>query len=74
MVDAPSDFRRQWALGRGWTQHEFVRREAAQASVEEKRRAADVVIQNDGTIEKLRDAVCRFWEQNIASGKRPIYP
>jgi dephospho-CoA kinase len=63
MVDAPRESRLQWARQRGWTDVEFARREAAQWPVEQKRRAVDVVIQNDGSIDDLRDAVRKFWEQ-----------
>ncbi|MEX2309400.1 MAG: dephospho-CoA kinase [Pirellulales bacterium] len=69
MIDAPREARLEWARQRGWTDAEFAGREAAQWPVEEKRRAADVVIANDGTIDKLRDAVRRFWEQNVSPSR-----
>ncbi len=60
-VDAPPEVRLARARGRGWSDAEFARREAAQWPVEEKRRHADVVIQNDGSEEELRQAVDQFW-------------
>jgi dephospho-CoA kinase len=66
MVDAPRESRLQRARERGWSDAEFARREAAQWPVEKKRRAAHVVIANDGTVERLRAAVGNFWEQNVA--------
>lgn len=49
------------ALTRGWSADEFSRRESAQGSVEDKRRAANVLIQNDGSLEDLREAVRDVW-------------
>jgi len=63
MIDAPRESRLQWARERGWTDAEFARREAVQWVVEQKRRAAQLVIQNNGSIEDLRDAIRKFWEQ-----------
>jgi dephospho-CoA kinase len=65
LIDAPRQARREWARQRGWTEEEFARREAAQWPVEQKRRAADVIIQNNGSIDQLRDAVRNFWEQQV---------
>jgi dephospho-CoA kinase len=67
MVDAPRETRLARARSRGWTEAEFAQREAAQWPVDEKRRAADVVIQNDGTEKELRDAVRAFWEGYVSS-------
>jgi dephospho-CoA kinase len=65
LIDAPREARLQWSRQRGWTDQEFARREAAQWPVEQKRRAADVIIQNNGSIDQLRDAVRNFWEQQV---------
>jgi dephospho-CoA kinase len=65
MIDACRESRLQRARERGWTEEEFTRREAAQWPDDGKRRAADVVIANDGSIEALRDAVHSFWVQSV---------
>lgn len=39
-IDTPDEVRMQRALGRGWTRQQWQDREAAQASMEQKRRAA----------------------------------
>lgn len=69
MIDAARDVRLQRAQQRGWTEADFARREAAQMPVEEKRRAADVVIANDGDENDLRLAVEEFWQQYVQPGQ-----
>lgn len=60
-VDAPVEQRRARALLRGWSAAEFADREAAQEPVEEKRRRADVVIDNSRTLDETRNQVrCLF--------------
>jgi dephospho-CoA kinase len=66
MIDSPRDLRVQRAHLRGWSEQEFERREQAQWTVDEKRRAADVVIENDGTEAQLHQAVREFWRSHIA--------
>jgi dephospho-CoA kinase len=61
MVDATRETRLARARARGWTEDEFDLREASQWSTEEKRRAADVVVNNDGSEAELREAVSKFW-------------
>jgi dephospho-CoA kinase len=65
MVDSPRELRLERALRRGWSEQEFHHREQAQWPVEKKRRAADVVIQNDGSETQLRQAVGEFWRNHI---------
>jgi dephospho-CoA kinase len=60
-VDAPRDVRLQRAAARGWSEEDFAAREAAQESLDEKRRRADVIIDNSGSIESTRAQVERFW-------------
>ncbi|NUN49873.1 MAG: dephospho-CoA kinase [Candidatus Brocadiae bacterium] len=48
-VDVPEDLRRKRAAARGWSEEEFVRREAVQWPVEKKRNACAHVIDNRGT-------------------------
>jgi dephospho-CoA kinase len=59
---------------RGMTESEARRRMAAQATREERRAVADVVIDNDGPLEKLEPQVRRVWEtlteRAAASGQR----
>lgn len=53
-VDAPAAVRDRRAVeNRGWAPGEVLRREAAQLSLDEKRRRAHYVVRNDGTPEQL---------------------
>jgi dephospho-CoA kinase len=65
MIDSSRDRRLQRARQRGWTEAEFNRREAAQWSVDDKRREADVTIVNDSSEDELRRSVCSFWQRHI---------
>lgn len=47
-VDAPAAERARRVAARGWSPDELARRESAQMSLDEKRRRADVVIDNGG--------------------------
>jgi len=67
MVDAPRELRLQRARDRGWSEEEFHRREASQWPIDDKRRAADLTIANDGTEEELRQAVRELWQNEIAA-------
>jgi dephospho-CoA kinase len=69
MEDSPRELRLERALRRGWTEEEFNRREKAQWPIEEKRRAADVVIQNDGSETGLHQAVLSFWRNHVAASE-----
>lgn len=51
---------------RGMTEGQARARMAAQASDEERRAAADVVIANDAGLEDLRRATRRFWAEYVA--------
>lgn len=51
-VDASEDNRRDRAIARGWTSQQWQQREAAQLSLEEKRRSANLVVDNNGTLEE----------------------
>jgi dephospho-CoA kinase len=65
MVDVPREIRLKRAKERGWTESDFDNREAAQVSLEEKRRLADVIIPNAATEAELRTAVHDFWSKYI---------
>lgn len=57
-VEVPAAARdRRAVLTRGWEPGEVARREAAQLPLSEKRRRADVVVRNDGTLEDLDAAI-----------------
>jgi len=56
-VDAEADARRRRAEERGLDAGEIARRESFQPSVEEKRRMADFVIHNSGSMEETREQV-----------------
>jgi dephospho-CoA kinase len=60
-VDAPYETRLQRALQRGWTAEHFAAREAAQLSVEEKKKLADTIIDNSGALSHTIHQVERFW-------------
>ncbi|MBI2826998.1 MAG: dephospho-CoA kinase [Planctomycetia bacterium] len=60
-VEAPRKVRLSRAKGRGWSEAEFSAREAAQQALDEKRRRADVIIDNSGSPESTREQVERFW-------------
>ncbi|MBL8865113.1 MAG: dephospho-CoA kinase [Planctomycetia bacterium] len=68
-VDAPRELRLKRVAERsGWTAADLDAREAAQMPAEEKRRYADAVIMNDGTIDELdRDltVVLRRWNLTV---------
>jgi dephospho-CoA kinase len=66
-VDAPREIRLERAKKRGWTDEQFVAREAAQWPVQRKRERADVVIANAGSIDELRQDVQVFWDKCVAS-------
>lgn len=66
-IDSPLEIRFARARQRGWSETEFTRREAAQWPVEEKRRYADAVIENEGSEDSLRQAVDQFWRNWVVS-------
>jgi dephospho-CoA kinase len=63
LVTAPLQRRLQWAAARGWPAGEVQRRDAAMLPEAEKRRLADYVIDNTGTLADLGAAVDRLWRQ-----------
>jgi dephospho-CoA kinase len=64
-VDAPEEVRRERALSRGWSKEEFEAREAAQESLEVKRRRADFVIDNSASSEYTQSQIERFWHSLV---------
>jgi dephospho-CoA kinase len=65
MVDSPRELRLARARGRGWSDEDFTRREAAQWLVEDKRRGSSLLIENDGSEEQLRSSVKGLWRNHI---------
>ena len=61
-VDASPDTRKKRAIERGWTNQQFEQREAAQVSIEEKRRRSDIVIDNEGGLEQTYEQVLKAWK------------
>ncbi|MFT7463263.1 MAG: dephospho-CoA kinase [Pseudohongiellaceae bacterium] len=60
--------RDEWAEGRQWEPGERSRRESRQATLAEKRAAADHVLVNDGTIDDLKaqvEALLRAWAATV---------
>jgi len=64
-VDAPRELRLVRASARGWSEREFLAREAAQQSLDCKRRRADMVVDNTGPPEQTRAQVERFWHSLV---------
>ncbi|MGB0598510.1 MAG: dephospho-CoA kinase [Rubripirellula sp.] len=60
-VDADPAVRLQRAAERGWNEGELHRRESNQLKIEEKRRLSNVVIENNGTLDKLHETVTQLW-------------
>jgi dephospho-CoA kinase len=61
-VDAPRQVRLARAQSRGWTEADFTSREAAQESLDVKRRQADAIIDNSGSLESVQAQVRRLWD------------
>jgi dephospho-CoA kinase len=64
-VDASKESRQARAKRRGWSQEDFAAREAAQESLNDKRRMADTVIDNSGSPEATRAQVERMWQSLV---------
>ncbi len=63
-IDAPEPLRWQRAAARGWTADEARRREAAQVPLEQKREAADLVLDNSGSPAELYRQIRDFWDSH----------
>ena len=64
-VEADENSRSKRALRRGWQPGELERRQARQLNLEEKKRRADVVIHNNGTLSDLDRQVEEIWQKHI---------
>lgn len=67
IVEAPETLRLERLVGRGMTVDDARRRMAAQASDEERRKVADVVLDNSGSEEDLEAQIDSLWAQLTAS-------
>ena len=66
VVDAPEDVQvERLVASRGMTEEDAQARMAAQASREERRAAADVVLENTGSIADLEARVDELWDRSI---------
>jgi dephospho-CoA kinase len=69
VVEAPEELRvRRLARDRGMPAEEVRARMAAQATDEQRRAVADVVLVNDGTTDELRAKVDQLWRSRVSPG------
>ncbi len=62
LIDAPVNKRCKWlSESRGWTPEEAKMRIGSQMSIKLKRERADVIIENSGTVEELRNKARKFY-------------
>ena len=66
VVEANADIRVSRLVQRGLSEEDARARMAAQATDEQRRAVADVVLDNSGTPEQLRAQVERFWAERVA--------
>jgi dephospho-CoA kinase len=72
VVEAPEELRvRRLAADRGMSAEEVRARMASQATDEQRRAVADVVLVNDGTPDDLRAEVDALWADRIAGSRSP---
>ena len=64
VVSAPEELQvRRMVEGRGLEEHDVRRRLAVQLPLEDKAAQADVVLDNDGTLDELESQVDRLWDE-----------
>jgi dephospho-CoA kinase len=66
VVEADLDTRVRRLVGRGVSEEDARARIAAQATDDQRRAVADVVLDNSGTVEELEAQVERFWAERVA--------
>jgi len=69
-VTVPEERRRVWAARRGVDEEALRAIEARQLPAEEKARRADVVVQNDGTLDRLREQAEKLQERSLGGSVR----
>ena len=62
-VDCPREIRRQRVLARGWTAKELAARQSRQLPPEQKRKAADWIVDNSGTLPELAEKIEPIWRR-----------
>lgn len=67
IVEAPEDVRLERLVGRGMNRDDARRRMAAQASDGDRRKVADVILDNSGSEEALEGQIESLWAQLTAS-------
>jgi dephospho-CoA kinase len=67
VVEADPATRIERLVGRGLSEDDARARIAAQATDEQRRAVADVVLDNSGTREQLAAQVDRFWRERVAT-------
>lgn len=65
VVEADEEARVRRLVARGLSEDDARSRVAAQASDDQRRAVADVVLDNSGTTEQLTDQVQRFWAEHV---------
>ncbi|NEK84390.1 dephospho-CoA kinase [Blastococcus saxobsidens] len=70
VVEADVETRITRLVGRGLTEADARARIAAQATDEQRRAAADVVLDNSGTPERLAEQVQEFWDRHVRGASR----
>ena len=66
VVEADVEIRVRRVVDRGLSEEDARARIAAQATDEQRRAVADVVLDNSGTVEELAEQVDRFWAKRVA--------
>ena len=69
-IDTPKRERIRRVRERGWSTEDLEKREKKQLSLEEKRKQADLVVENQEDISSLRDKLYRFWQTIPCSNRR----
>ncbi len=67
-ISAPEPLRIERAVSRGLDRADVVRRVRVQAPDSARSALADVVIENDGTLDEFREALRRFWDERFDPG------
>lgn len=67
-VVTPEERRRAWAMERGMEESRWQAIEARQLSSEEKARRADLVVENSGDLDKLREEARRLMDRLVGRG------
>jgi dephospho-CoA kinase len=69
VVEADTDTRVRRLVGRGLSEDDARARISAQATDEQRRAVADVVLDNSGTVEALEAQVERFWSERVVPAR-----